>query len=60
MTFTIPCPLCHYKTNVTVTIDWGGRILSGDAVDHEFRCMGCRGVFTVSKSELKPYTDKFV
>ncbi|MBP7867358.1 MAG: ankyrin repeat domain-containing protein [Acidobacteria bacterium] len=60
VTFVIPCGVCGYKTDVTVTIDWGGCILSGNTDDHEFRCHNCNKVFTVSKAYLKHHTDCFV
>jgi transcription elongation factor Elf1 len=60
VTFVIPCGVCGYKTNVTVRIDWGGSILSGSGMDHEFRCQNCNKIFIVGKDSLKPYTDRFV
>lgn len=60
VTFSIPCGFCGYKTNVSVRIDWGGSILSGDATDHEFPCQNCKAIFAVSKESLKQYTDRFV
>lgn len=60
VTFVILCPLCHYKTNATVKMNWGGQILSGSDTDHEFRCLNCNRIFKVSKASLKPYTDRFV
>ena len=60
VTFVIPCGVCGYKTEVTVTIDWGGRILSGNSTDHEFHCLNCKTVFTISRDSLKQYTDRFV
>ena len=58
--FTIPCELCGYKTNVTVTIDWSGTILSGRGSTHEFRCMNCHRTFSVPNNVLKVYTNQFV
>jgi hypothetical protein len=60
VTFVIPCGVCGCKTEVTVTIDWDGGILSGTSTDHEFNCLNCKKVFTVSKDSLKQYTDRFV
>jgi hypothetical protein len=60
VTFSIPCGACGWKTNVTVTIDERGNILSGSGSDHEFICMNCHNSFTVTKESLKTYTNRFV
>ena len=59
VTFSIPCGVCGYKTNVSVKMDWGGHIVSGTGTEHEFRCLNCDGVFRVSNDALKVHTDRF-
>jgi len=51
---------CNYKTTVTVTIDWSGKILSGKGDKHNFKCLGCEREFTVNNNELQPHVNRFV
>jgi hypothetical protein len=60
LTFTIPCRQCGYKTNVRVTVDWSGNILSGTGSKHEFHCMNCKKPFSVDNEYLKTFTNGFV
>lgn len=60
VTFSLPCGRCGYRTNVTVRIDWGGAILSGDSSTYEFRCKNCFHTFSVPKETLTQYTNQFV
>ena len=56
VTVMVPCGQCGYRTDVTVRMDWAGRILSGT----DFRCAHCGRTFTVPMEVLTEQTGHLV